>query len=72
MFTVGCIAWLRAKVIQYASFGGFMMREDDFVFHEHGLISITAYWMPFIHIPFTHFNITVIGLAYYMILTFSL
>ena len=37
------------------------MREDVFFF-------ITAYWMTVIHIPFTQFNVTLIGLGYYMIL----
>jgi hypothetical protein len=38
---------------------------------EHGLISITACWMTVIHSPFTQFNVTLMGLGYYMILTFS-
>jgi hypothetical protein len=41
-------------------------------FHEHGLISITAYWMTVSHIPFNQLNVTSIGLGYYMILTFDL
>jgi hypothetical protein len=41
----------------------FKMRKDIF-FHEDGLISIPAYWMTLIHIPFTQFNITAIGLGY--------
>jgi hypothetical protein len=49
-----------------------MMREDTFIFHEHGLISVTAYWMTVIHIPSTQFNVTAIGLGYYMMLKFSL
>jgi hypothetical protein len=48
------------------------MREDDYIFYEHGLISITAYWMTVIHIPFTHLIVTSIGLGYYMVLEFSL
>ena len=40
--------------------------------YEHDLISITTYWMTVIHIPFTQFNVTSIGLGYYVILTFSL
>ena len=42
-----------------------------YFFHEHGLISITAYWMTVIHILFTQFNVTAIGLGYYMIIKFS-
>jgi hypothetical protein len=37
-------------------------------FHEHEFISITAYWMTVIHIPFTQLNVTATGLGYYMIL----
>ena len=37
-----------------------------FLFYEHGLIAITAYWMTVIHIPFTQLNVTSIGLGYYM------
>jgi hypothetical protein len=48
------------------------MREDDKKMHEHGLISISSYWMTVIHIPFTQLNETSIGLGYYMTLTFSL
>jgi hypothetical protein len=48
------------------------MRENDCFSHEHGLISITAYWMTVIHIPFIQFKLTVIGLGYYMILEFAL
>ena len=44
------------------------MRDDDF--YEHGLISITAYWMTVI--TFTQLNVTSIGLGYNMILKFSL
>ena len=50
----------------------FQIREDTFFFHEQGLISITAYWMTVIHIPFTQLNVTAIGLGYYMILTIPL
>ena len=50
----------------------FMMREYNFILHEHGLISITSCWMTDIHIPFTQFNVTSIGLGYYMILKCSL
>uniref|UniRef100_A0A4W5K2Z1 Solute carrier family 26 member 4 n=1 Tax=Hucho hucho TaxID=62062 RepID=A0A4W5K2Z1_9TELE len=41
----------------------FKMREDNLFFNEHGLITITAYWMIVIHIPFTQLNVTAIGLA---------
>ena len=44
----------------------FKLREDNSFFHEHGLISITAYWMTVIHIPFTQLNVTAIGLGYYI------
>ena len=44
----------------------FKMRQDDKTNYEHGLISITAYWMTVIHIPFTQLNVTSIGLGYYM------
>ena len=51
----------------------FQMREDHFSFiYEHGHISITAYWMTVIHIHFTQFNVTSIGLCYYVILSISL
>jgi hypothetical protein len=48
------------------------MREDNDFFYEHGLFSITAYWMTAIQIPFTQLNVTSIGLGYYMIQYFSL
>ena len=38
--------------------------EGPFFLNEHGLISITAYYMTLIHIPFTQFNVTAIGLGY--------
>jgi hypothetical protein len=41
-------------------------------FNEHILISITAYWMTVIHIPFTQLNVTAIGLGNYMIFEFAL
>jgi hypothetical protein len=43
-----------------------------FVFHEHDLISITACWMTVMHIPFTQFNVTSIGLGYVMTQQFAL
>jgi hypothetical protein len=46
----------------------FKMRQDDVFFHEHGLNSITAYWTTVIHMSLTLFNVTAIGLGYYMIL----
>jgi hypothetical protein len=49
-----------------------MMRENIHHFYEHGLISISAYLMTVIYIPFTQLNVTLIGLGYYMILDFSL
>jgi hypothetical protein len=52
-------------------YGQCHLRERKMIY-EHYLISITAYWMTVIHIPFTQFNVTAIGLGYYMILTFSL
>ena len=45
----------------------FKMREDH-LFYEHGLISITAYCMTLVHIPFTQVNVTAKGLGYDMIL----
>jgi hypothetical protein len=42
--------------------------KDHFLFYEHGLISITAYWGTVIHISFTQLNVTSIGLGYHMIL----
>jgi hypothetical protein len=50
----------------------FKIREADTYFYEHGLISITAYWMTVIHIPFTQLNVTSIGLGYDIILKFDL
>ena len=46
------------------------LRWSIFLVNEHGLMSITAYWMTVIHIPFTQLNVTSIGLGYYMILIF--
>ena len=63
VYTVGSQQWWSLS---------FKMREDDYFFNEHGLISIIAYWMTVIHIPFTQLNVTLKGLGYYMILTFSL
>ena len=50
----------------------FKMREDQKMFYEHGIISVTAYWMTVIHNPFMQLTVTSIGLGYYMILEFSL
>jgi hypothetical protein len=38
--------------------------------YEHGLISITAYWMTVIYVPLTQLNVTLFGLIYYMTLKF--
>jgi hypothetical protein len=46
----------------------FKMMENDLFFNELGLISIKAYWMTVIHIPFTQIHVTLIVLGYYMIL----
>jgi hypothetical protein len=45
---------------------------EAILLHEHGLTSITAYWINAIHIPFTQFNVTSVGLGYYMTLKLSL
>ena len=62
----------RRFVSRTAMLLGFSSFPCDLFSHEHGLISITAYWMTVIHIPFTLFNVTATGLGYYMILEFSL
>jgi hypothetical protein len=41
-------------------------------FYEHGLISVTAYWMTVINISFTQLNTASIGLGYFMMLKFFL
>jgi hypothetical protein len=63
-------SWLALDPISYPSSSGGqcrLWRGRPVLFPEHGLISITAYWMTVIHIPFTQFNVTSIGLGYYMI-----
>jgi hypothetical protein len=63
----GLTAQLRLHLWDIQTSGG---GTNYFFFHERGLISIIAYWMTVIHIPFTQFNVTAIGLGYYMILNF--
>ena len=43
-----------------------------YFFNEHGLISITEYWMTVVCILFTQLNVSLIGLGYYMIRKFAI
>ena len=63
---------MRLRYVKQRRSVPFKMREYDTTFYERGLISITTYLMTVIHIPFTQFNVTAIGLGYYMILEFAL